>query len=111
LPLVLNGTDFQLDVWNALRRVAIGETDTYSQMANRLHRPTALRAVGAAIGRNPISIIIPCHRVIGSSGTLTGYAGGLDRKQWLLRHEAAIKSKGFTAFLDAAALPSLGGAL
>ena len=91
LPTSLEGTDFQRRVWNSLRRIPIGETCTYSHVAKRVKRPTAVRAVGAAIGRNPISIVIPCHRVIGSDGTLTGYAGGMDRKQWLLRHEASVR--------------------
>ncbi len=89
LRTVLEGTDFQKSVWSSLRRIPWGKTDTYSHVAGRVKRPPAGRAVGAAIGRNPISIVIPCHRVIGSDGTLTGYAGGTDRKQWLLRHEAS----------------------
>jgi len=91
LRTALEGTDFQKSVWSSLRRIPLGKTDTYSQVAKRVKRPTAVRAVGAAIGRNPISIVLPCHRVIGSDGTLTGYAGGTDRKQWLLRHEASVR--------------------
>ncbi len=90
LHLVLEGTDFQRSVWNAMRAIPFAETDTYARLANRLGQPTAVRAVGAAIGRNPISIIIPCHRMVGTNGSLTDYAGGLDRKEWLLRHEAAV---------------------
>jgi methylated-DNA-[protein]-cysteine S-methyltransferase len=93
LRTALDGTDFQKCVWSSLRRIPWGKTDTYSHVAKRVKRPTAVRAVGAAIGRNPISIVIPCHRVIGSDGTLTGYAGGTDRKQWLLRHEASARNQ------------------
>lgn len=81
------GTDFQKQVWQLLREIPFGETISYGTLAQRVGQPTASRAVGAANGRNPISIIVPCHRVIATSGKLTGYAGGLDRKQWLLRHE------------------------
>lgn len=84
LPLALHGTPFQHDVWRALRAVPYGETTTYGDLARRAGYPGAARAVGAANARNPISIITPCHRVIGSSGTLTGYAGGLERKRVLL---------------------------
>jgi len=83
----VKGTPFQREVWNALRHIPLGETWTYGQLANRLGRLKAMRAVGAAVGRNPLSLIVPCHRVIGSSGSLTGYAGGLERKRWLLAHE------------------------
>jgi methylated-DNA-[protein]-cysteine S-methyltransferase len=84
------GTEFQQTVWSALRRIPVGETRTYGQLAASLGRPTASRAVGLANGSNPVAIVIPCHRVIGSHGALTGYAGGLPRKQWLLRHEGAL---------------------
>ena len=84
------GTKFQREVWTALRRVPAGTTVTYAELARRIGRPTAHRAVGAANGRNPISIVIPCHRMIGSDGSLTGYGGGLFRKRWLLQHEGAI---------------------
>jgi methylated-DNA-[protein]-cysteine S-methyltransferase len=87
LPLNLRGTEFQLAVWNELLNVPYGETITYAELARRIGRPSAIRAVGAANGANPIPIIVPCHRVIGSNGTLTGYGGGIDRKQWLLAHE------------------------
>ena len=87
---VAAGTPFQQDVWQALRQIPIGQTWSYRQLATHLGRPLAVRAVGAAVGRNPLSLIIPCHRVIGSAGALTGYAGGLDRKRWLLEHEARM---------------------
>lgn len=84
------GTDFQKKVWDALRNIQKGQTATYAQIAQQIGHPNAVRAVGAAIGRNPVSLIVPCHRVIGSSGLLTGYAGGVDRKRWLLNHEGAL---------------------
>jgi methylated-DNA-[protein]-cysteine S-methyltransferase len=83
------GTPFQRLVWTALRRVPAGRTITYAEMARAIGRPTAQRAVGAANGRNPVSIAIPCHRMVGTDGMLTGYGGGLARKQWLLQHEGA----------------------
>ncbi|MBV9277595.1 MAG: methylated-DNA--[protein]-cysteine S-methyltransferase [Candidatus Eremiobacteraeota bacterium] len=83
------GTLFQRKVWEVLRTVPVGQTTTYGAVAERIGWPTAYRAVGAAIGTNPIGIVIPCHRVIGANGSLTGYAGGIRRKQWLLQHEAA----------------------
>lgn len=89
LPLAPEGTEFQCQVWNALTKLRFGETATYAQLAQRIGNPKALRAVGAANGRNPISIIVPCHRVIGADGSLTGYAGGLARKEALLRLESA----------------------
>jgi methylated-DNA-[protein]-cysteine S-methyltransferase len=87
LPLDLRGTSFQREVWDALLAIPFGETRTYLDLARRLGNPAATRAVGAANGRNPVSIIVPCHRVIGSSGKLTGFAGGLAVKQQLLAHE------------------------
>jgi methylated-DNA-[protein]-cysteine S-methyltransferase len=81
------GTEFQQKVWAALRTIPVGETLSYQQLATRIGKPSACRAVGSANSRNPIGIVIPCHRVIGADGTLTGYAGGLERKRWLLRHE------------------------
>jgi methylated-DNA-[protein]-cysteine S-methyltransferase len=87
LPLDAEGTAFQRAVWQALCQIAPGATVTYGEIAQRIGKPTAVRAVGAAVGRNPISIIVPCHRVIGRDGSLTGYAGGLPRKQALLAHE------------------------
>lgn len=91
VPLAPRGSDFQRAVWSELRRIPRGATLTYGELAARLGRPKAVRAAGAANARNPISIIIPCHRVVGANGALTGYAGGLQRKQWLLRHEAALQ--------------------
>lgn len=82
------GTEFQRQVWAALRAIPAGETRSYGQLANAIDRPKAVRAVGLANGANPVGIIVPCHRVIGANGTLTGYAGGLERKKWLLAHEA-----------------------
>lgn len=86
-PLAPKGTPFQLAVWNALLEIPYGDTVTYAELAHRIGRPSAVRAVGAANGANPIPVIIPCHRVIGSNGTLTGYGGGIERKQWLLALE------------------------
>lgn len=90
LPLAPRGTGFQIEVWRALVAIPFGETRSYGAQASALGRPSASRAVGAANGRNPISIILPCHRVIGSSGALTGYGGGIAAKRWLLDHEAAV---------------------
>jgi methylated-DNA-[protein]-cysteine S-methyltransferase len=89
LPLAPNGTEFQRRVWTELTTIPFGATISYAQLARRVSNATAVRAVGAANGRNPIPIIVPCHRVIGSDGSLTGFGGGLSRKQWLLRHEGA----------------------
>ena len=83
----MHGTPFQQRVWAALRKVRRGRTATYGQIAQVLGQPTATRAVGMANARNPVAIVVPCHRIVGANGTLTGYAGGLDRKRWLLRHE------------------------
>jgi methylated-DNA-[protein]-cysteine S-methyltransferase len=83
------GTPFQQEVWQALRAIPVGETRTYGQLAATLGRPGAARAVGITNSRNPVAIVLPCHRVVGADGTLTGYAGGLDRKRWLLQHEGA----------------------
>ena len=89
LPLAPGGTPFQQLVWNELQRIPYGETTTYAQLAARIGRPRAIRAAGAANGANPVSIVIPCHRVIGSNGTLTGYGGGLEAKRFLLDLERA----------------------
>ena len=89
LKLDFVGTEFQKKVWHALLTIPFGETRTYAQIAKQIGHPTAVRAVGAANGRNPISIVTPCHRVIGSTGKLTGFAGGLDAKAYLLRLEAS----------------------
>ena len=91
LPLAPNGTDFQRRVWAELTNIPFGTTVSYGELARRVSNAAAVRAVGAANGRNPIPIIVPCHRVIGSNGSLTGFGGGLPRKQWLLRHEGAQK--------------------
>ena len=90
VPLDLQGTDFQRKVWRALLRIRPGSTSTYAVIATRAGSPAAVRAAGAAIGRNPVSIIVPCHRVLGRDGSLTGYAGGLDRKKALLCLEGAL---------------------
>jgi methylated-DNA-[protein]-cysteine S-methyltransferase len=95
IPLDLRGTSFQKRVWEALLGIPFGETRTYGQLAAQVRNPRATRAVGAANGRNPISIIVPCHRVIGSSGKLTGFAGGLDAKAHLLRLEERDQQRGF----------------
>lgn len=89
LPLAPRGTEFQVEVWRALARIPFGVTCSYGDLARSIGRPSACRAVGAANGRNPIAIILPCHRVIGSNGELTGYGGGLPMKRWLLDHERA----------------------
>lgn len=89
VPTATNGTDFQKRVWAELRRLRPGEISSYGAMAIRIGRPAAVRAMGLANGANPIAIIVPCHRVIGADGSLTGYGGGLHRKEWLLRHEGA----------------------
>ena len=88
LPLAAAGTAFQQRVWRALCDIPYGETISYGELARRIGQPTASRAVGLANGQNPISIVVPCHRVIGADGTLTGYGGGLPRKRWLLAHES-----------------------
>lgn len=87
LPLGPAGTPFQLAVWGALREIPYGETRTYAEIAASIGRPSAVRAVGAANGRNPLPIVVPCHRVIGTDGSLTGFGGGISVKRWLLAHE------------------------
>lgn len=91
LELAPHGTAFQRATWKALRGIPYGTTETYGALATRLGAPKASRSVGAANARNPLSIIVPCHRVVGANGALTGYAGGLDRKRWLLDHETRIR--------------------
>ncbi len=86
-PLLLVGTDFQQNVWNELRRIPYGATISYTELAKRIEKPTAIRAVANAIGANTLSLFVPCHRVIGANGSLTGYAGGLATKKWLLERE------------------------
>jgi methylated-DNA-[protein]-cysteine S-methyltransferase len=88
LPLDLKGSEFQLKVWKALRAIPFGETRSYGQLAKQIRQPRATRAVGLANNQNPIVIVVPCHRVIGADGSLTGYGGGLPKKRWLLEHEA-----------------------
>jgi len=90
LPTETAGTPFQREVWKALREIPCGQVIHYGQLAEMLGRAGAARAVGAANGSNPVSIVVPCHRVIGRNGTLTGYAGGVERKEWLLRHEGYL---------------------
>ena len=94
LPLEPSGTDFQLSVWELLRGIPYGVTTSYGELARRLGDPKATRAVGAANGANPIPIIVPCHRVVGSKGELTGFGGGIERKRWLLEHEGALMPLG-----------------
>jgi methylated-DNA-[protein]-cysteine S-methyltransferase len=90
IPVAPEGTDFQREVWEALIKIPFGKTTTYSKQSIGLGDVKKIRAVGTANGKNPIAIIIPCHRVIGSDGSLTGYAGGLDKKEWLLKHENSL---------------------
>ena len=101
IPLNPRGTDFQRQVWQRLHDIPFGETTSYGAIAHSLGVPGAARAVGAANGRNPISIIVPCHRVIASNGKMTGYAGGIDRKKWLLHHEG-LTEKSVSAAVPAA---------
>jgi methylated-DNA-[protein]-cysteine S-methyltransferase len=90
LPIDPIGTPFQRRVWTALRSVKAGRTASYADIANAIGAPKSMRAVGAANGANPIAIVVPCHRIIGSAGSLVGYGGGLDRKRWLLEHEGVL---------------------
>jgi O-6-methylguanine DNA methyltransferase len=103
IPVRADGTEFQQRVWAALRRILAGTTATYGQIAVQIGQPKAVRAVGLANGSNPIGIVVPCHRVVGANGKLTGYAGGLERKRWLLDHE---QYRG-TTFVGAAAARAL----
>jgi methylated-DNA-[protein]-cysteine S-methyltransferase len=91
LPLEPRGTGFQLRVWESLRAIPFGETISYAELARRIDNPKAVRAVGAANGRNPLMIVVPCHRVIGADGSLTGFGGGIERKRWLLDHETRVR--------------------
>jgi methylated-DNA-[protein]-cysteine S-methyltransferase len=93
LPLSLGGTPFQQRVWARLLTMPFGRTTSYGALAAALGQPTAMRAVGLANGRNPVSIIVPCHRVIGAAGSLTGYGGGIERKRWLLAHEQSVVAR------------------
>jgi methylated-DNA-[protein]-cysteine S-methyltransferase len=92
LPLVMGGTDFQRNVWEHVMRIPYGHTTTYQKIADSMGRPRTTRAVGAANGKNPLTILVPCHRVIGSNGNLTGYGGGMWRKKWLLKHEGFLET-------------------
>jgi methylated-DNA-[protein]-cysteine S-methyltransferase len=96
LPINQPGTDFQKEVWKHLLTVKYGSTMSYLQLANQMNNPLAIRAIAASNGKNMLWIVVPCHRVIGSNGSLTGYAGGLWRKQWLLEHEARVMGIGQT---------------
>lgn len=89
LPVETGGTTFQREVWHALREIPCGTTVSYGKLAGRIGRPAAVRAVGLANGANPVAVVVPCHRVIGSNGSLTGYGGGIERKRWLLNHEGS----------------------
>lgn len=89
VPLSISGSPFQRAVWAELQTIPYGQTVTYKELANRLHCGSA-QAIGGAVGKNPLSIVVPCHRVVGTTGHLTGYAGGLERKRWLLKHEQAL---------------------
>lgn len=91
LPLAPQGTAFQLAAWAALARIPYGETRSYAEQAEAIGKPRATRAIGAANGRNPLPIVLPCHRVIGANGALTGFGGGIEVKRWLLAHEAAFR--------------------
>jgi methylated-DNA-[protein]-cysteine S-methyltransferase len=93
LPVQTAGTPFQREVWRALREIPCGSTVSYARLAQQIGRPAAIRAVGLANGSNPIGVVVPCHRVIGANGSLTGYGGGIERKRWLLEHE---KERGWT---------------
>lgn len=98
-PLKLEGNQFKQSVWQELQKIPYGQTITYAQQANKMNNPKAIRAIAACNGSNKIGIVIPCHRVIGANGSLTGYAGGLHVKKWLLEHEAKHTNKGFQAQL------------
>jgi len=100
LPLDLVGTEFQVAAWRALGRIPYGETRSYAQQANDIGRPTAVRAIGAANGRNPVSIVLPCHRVVGADGSLTGFAGGLDAKRFLLTLEQTVSGRAPATLFD-----------
>lgn len=101
LDLAPEGTPFQQRAWRALRRIPFGKTRSYQQQAAAIGNPKAMRAVGGANGRNPIAIVVPCHRVIGKDGSLTGFGGGLSCKQWLLDHEAAVLARSAPAIATA----------
>ncbi len=96
LPVQTGGTSCQREVWRALRNIPCGTTVSYARLAEQIGRPTAVRAVGLANGSNPVGVVVPCHRVIGSNGSLTGYGGGIERKEWLLAHEKRVQRSGIT---------------
>jgi methylated-DNA-[protein]-cysteine S-methyltransferase len=98
LPIDANGTAFQSQVWMAIQQLGFGQTTTYGQLAAQFGDPNKARAVGAATGDNPLLLLVPCHRVLGSDGALTGYAAGVDRKEWLLRHEGALEQQQLKLF-------------
>ena len=102
LPVEAGGTPFQREVWRTLRAIPCGTTVSYAKLAEQIGRPTAVRAVGLANGANPVGVVVPCHRVVGANGSLTGYGGGLERKAWLLKHEActlpAVSQQFFAGF-------------
>ena len=100
VPVKQEGTEFQQRVWNEVMNIPFGKTISYQQLANRLGDPKSIRAAGTANGKNRIPILVPCHRVIGSDGSLTGYAWGLDKKEWLLRHENSLPGQGQTSLFD-----------
>ncbi len=100
LPLDPVGTHFQHRVWAELRRIPFGQLTSYGELAHRLGSPGAARAVGAANGRNPISIVVPCHRVVGANGSLTGFGGGIERKRWLLEHEQRVLGRAAPSLFD-----------
>jgi methylated-DNA-[protein]-cysteine S-methyltransferase len=108
VPVATVGTAFQRKVWAALQRIPVGETRSYGQLAAEIGEPTASRAVGLANGQNPIAIVIPCHRVIGADGSLTGFGGGLPRKRWLLSHEGAAFKENRKPAAKAPELPFAG---
>jgi methylated-DNA-[protein]-cysteine S-methyltransferase len=101
VPWTIGGTAFQQRVWQALVEIPLGETTSYARLAEQVGRPAAVRAVGAANGANPIAIVVPCHRVIGTGGSLTGYGGGIERKRWLLTHENALRATFQTPLIPA----------
>jgi methylated-DNA-[protein]-cysteine S-methyltransferase len=107
LPCFTGGTQFQRNVWAALREIPVGQTWSYSDLAIHIGSPKAVRAVGMANGANPIGLVVPCHRVIGADGSLTGYGGGLDRKRWLLQHEG-VRLRAENLTLDGICLSSSG---
>jgi len=96
LPLDLHGTEFQVQAWKALAEIPFGETTSYGKQAQKIGRPTAVRAIGAANGKNPVPIVLPCHRVVGANGSLTGFAGGLEIKRFLLDLESGASADGNT---------------